>query len=95
MKVVTPDWVLDSIDAGKRQDESLYHPTCLKLKGSSGGGHHGQPGHASPSLLKCNGDTNGAAAGEKGEEGEIGEKQDTHSPLTGPGTVVIEWCTYM
>ena len=77
MKVVTPDWVLDSIDAGKRQDETLYHPTCLKLKGS----HHNRSGHSSPSLMKCNGDTNAAAAGEKGGERD-GERQETLSPLT-------------
>ena len=69
MKVVTPDWVLDSIDAGKRQDEALYHPTCLKLKGS----HHGRGSRSSPSssVQKCNGDDVMAVSKERrGGEGD-------------------------
>ena len=73
MKVVTPDWVLDSIDTGKLQDEALYHPTCLKLKGS----HHGQTSRLSPSnsVQKCNGEESLATQKEM-----RGEERDGQSP---------------
>ena len=79
MKVVTPDWVLDSIDAGKRQDEAIYHPTCLKLKSS----HHTRGSPHSPSLQKCNGDDGVANVGEQ----ENGSKHDAQSPLPASGDV--------
>ena len=31
VKVVTPDWLLDSIELGKRLEESDYHPSSLQL----------------------------------------------------------------
>ncbi len=71
VKVVTPDWILDSIDAGQKQDEALYHPTCLKLKGSHQ--HQGQTTSlSSPTLQRCNGDTAAAATGER-------EKKETQA----------------
>ena len=77
VKVVTPDWILDSIDAGQKQDEALYHPTCLKLKGS----HHVQTTSlSSPTLQRCNGDTAAAVTGEQeGERDREGEKKETQA----------------
>ncbi len=38
MKVITPDWLLDSIELGKRLKEADYHPSCLHyLRGGEGG----------------------------------------------------------
>ena len=31
LQVVAPDWVMDSVRAGKRCDEVLYHPRLLKI----------------------------------------------------------------
>lgn len=31
MKVVSPDWILDSIEANARVEEELYHPSGLKV----------------------------------------------------------------
>lgn len=30
LKVVSPDWILDSVDSGVRLEEERYHPSCLK-----------------------------------------------------------------
>ena len=77
VKVVTPDWILDSIDAGQKQDEALYHPTCLKLKGSH---HHAQATSlSSPTPQRCNGDTTTAAATGEGERDREGEKNETQA----------------
>ena len=74
--MVTPDWILDSVDAGQKLDESLYHPTCLKLKGS----HHARTTSlSSPTLQqRCNGDTTAAAAATGEQEGERKETQAVH-----------------
>ena len=32
LKVVSPDWILDSIEANKRLEEEVYHPSHLKPK---------------------------------------------------------------
>lgn len=65
--MVTPDWVLDSIDVGKVQDESLYHPTCLKFKSK----HHSQNSRSSPSLQKHSGDD-----GDDGDgDADVGEQE--------------------
>ena len=43
IKVVTPDWLIDSIDSGKKVEEESYHPSCLQ----------GKPSLTSPT---CNGE---------------------------------------
>ena len=78
--MVTPDWVLDSIDVGKIQDESLYHPTCLKFKSK----HHPRNSRSSPSLQKYSGDDGDADVGEQEEDTNEGER-DTQSLLTTSG----------
>ena len=99
VKVVTPDWILDSIDAGQRQEETLYHPTCLRLKGSS---HHAQTTRlSSPSSQRCNGETSIAAGSGAGEQdGDRGgeekvETQPIHSTsgetLLVPFFEIIVW----
>ena len=89
MKVVTPDWILDSIDAGQRQDEALYHPTCLKLRGS----HHVRTTSlTSPTIQRCNGDVTAADAEEK-EGNREEEKKETQTVRITSGETHKFYCS--
>ena len=80
--MVTPDWILDSIDAGQKQDEALYHPSCLRLKGSHH--HHARTTSlSSPTLQRCNGDSNTAAATGEEERDREEEKNETQTDTSG------------
>lgn len=40
MKVVSPDWVVDSVEANLRLDEGKYHPSKLRQQGEVTEDHH-------------------------------------------------------
>ena len=64
VKIITPDWLLDSIELGKRLEEEDYHPSTLQYLGRG----EEEEGGMSPT---CNGENNNATAAEEGGEGGL------------------------
>ena len=99
MKIVTPDWILDSIDADKKLKEMKYHPSYLTVEGDEQRVSEGNDSLTSqePALASSNQLVDGRDSPEKPATGVvvipsngIGATSNPNQPLSAQGNASSE-----